>query len=122
MYNTAKYYTRELTTIISLIFCCILNYSIQQVFVPFLLPVNIIVLVYLIVKSINVPILYIILCALFDEQLLGYHFCSLVTLYLFTVFIIMNCNKHSKTTLIMSLLSWLCINYNTNNIISLFVY
>ncbi len=122
MYNTAKYYTRELTTIILLLFCCILNYFVQQVFASFLLPVNIIVLVYLILKNINIPILYIIICALFDEQLLGYHFCSLVTLYLFTGFIVMNCNQHSKPSLIISLLSWLCINYNTNNIVSLFGY
>lgn len=122
MYSATRYYIKELTTIILLLFCCILNYFVQQVFIPFLLPLNIIVLVCLIVKNINVSILYIIICALLDEQLLGYHFCSLVTLYLFICFTIINCNKYSKTTLIVSLLLWSCINYNTQNIISLFGY
>lgn len=116
MYNQLKSYIQELSIIILLLFCCILNYFVQQVFTSFLLPINIIVLLYLTAKNINIPIIYIIICALFDEQLLGYHFCSLVTIYLLIGFIILNCNKYKKTTFAILLLLWTCINYNTNNI------
>lgn len=119
IYNAIKIHKVEFSTILLLLFCCMLNYFIQQVFVPFLLPLNVIVLVYFIVRKINVSILNITICALFDEQLLGYYFCSLVTTYLFICFIILNCNKYSKTTFIISLLLWLCINYYTNNIVNI---
>lgn len=122
MYNAVKLYAKELIILPILLFICLFNYFIQQVFTPFLLPINSIVLVYLILNKYNMSILYVILCALLDEQLLGYYFGSLVTIYSFICFTILNFNKYVKFTFIMSLLLWTCINYHTSNIISIFRY
>ena len=122
MYSAVKLHTRELIILPILLFVCLFNYFIQQIFTPFLLPINSIAFVYLILNKYNISIFYIILCALLDEQLLGYYFGSLVAIYSFICFIILNFNKYVKFTFIISLLLWLCINYNTNNIVSIFKY
>ena len=87
----------------------------------FLLPINIILLICLMCTKFNVQILYVITCALLDEQLLGYHFGSLVTIYSFVCFIMLNNAKYTKFTFILSILLWLFVNYNTNNIIKIFM-
>ena len=120
MYSSIKSYTRELIILTILLFTCLFNYFIQQVFTPFLLPINSIILVYLVLNRFNVLIFYIIFCALLDEQLLGYYFGSLVTIYSFICFIILNFNKYTKFTFILSILIWFCINYHTNDIVSIF--
>ena len=119
MYSIVKLYTKELIILTILLFTCLFNYFIQQVFVPFLLPINSIILVYLVSNKFNVQVFCVILCALLDEQLLGYSFGSLVTIYSFICFIILNFNKYTRLTLILSILIWFCINYHTNNIIQI---
>ena len=119
MNRAIKWYTRELIIFTILLFCCLFNYLIQQVWQPFLLPINIIFIVYFLLKKINIPILFIVICALLDEQLLGYHICSLVTLYSLICFIILNINKYKTFTFILSLILWGSINYNTAELIAL---
>ena len=121
MNSVEKSYTRELVVFSILMFFCLFNYFIQQIFSLFLLPINIIIFIYLILKRFNVPVLYVVICALLEEQLLGYYFGSLVTTYSLVCFIILNFNKYYKFTFILSLIIWSLINYNTNNIISMFI-
>ena len=122
MYSTVKSYTKEFSIFGMLLFYCLLNYFLQQVLIPFLLPINIILLIYLILNKFNIPILFVIVCAVLDEQLLGYYFGSLVTIYSFICFIMLNCNKYTKFTFMLSLSIWLAINYNTRSIVEVFMY
>ncbi len=116
MYRNLKVYTNELVIFILLVFCCLFNYYLQQLFKPFLLPLNSIVFAYLILNKFTISIVTIIICALLDEQLLGYHLCSLVTIYSLICFLSSINNKYKKFTFILSFILWCILNYNTPTI------
>ncbi len=122
MYSSVKSYTKEFSVFGLLFFACLLNYFLQQVLIPFLLPINIILFVYLILNKFNIPVLSVILCAILDEQLLGYYFGSLATIYSFICFVMLNCNKYTKFTIFLSVSIWFAINYNTRSIVEMFMY